>query len=188
MDSTLELINHANPTTIFIIIILAILAIKEIWTLISWFVGKFRGWHNKESEKEDKEESTEDRIKRLENHDLKQYERLENMDKTLNQVTDVLANLQITVRDMRIDDLRKTLLDFASGVGAGRRYSKEQYDEMLILYDDYERILAENGLTNGRVSVSMDIVRDKYKYNLINKGFIEDTFMASVYDEPKSEE
>jgi hypothetical protein len=70
--------------------------------------------------------------------------------------------------------MRKTLLDFASAVGAGRKCTKEQFDEIFVTYEDYEELLEKHQMTNGRVNISMEIVRDQYKYNMLHGGFLED--------------
>lgn len=177
MDSTMELLEHANPTTIFIIIVLTLLAIKEIWGLISWFVGKVRDWHKKESKREDKEESTEDRLKRLEDHDLKQYERLNNIEETLNKMTDVLESQQEIIADIKIDGMRKTILDFASCCGdKKRRATREQFANILKLYDSYEAFLKKAGRTNGEAELSIRIIQQEYEKNLLNHNFVEDNY------------
>jgi hypothetical protein len=75
---------------------------------------------------------------------------------------------------MRIENMRKTLLEFASDIGSGKKGTKEQFNEMFVLYRDYEDLLKEHHMTNGRVDISMEIVREKYKYNVLHSGFLED--------------
>lgn len=72
--------------------------------------------------------------------------------------------------DKEIDDMRWEILDFASALSAGRRYSKEQFDHVFVIYDKYEKILEENCLDNGQVTTSMEVIREIYKETLL-KGF-----------------
>lgn len=92
----------------------------------------------------------------------------------INKTNEKLDNINDLVLDIRIDSMRKTLLDFASGVGAGRKCTKEQFDEIFVTYEDYEELLEKHQMTNGRVNISMEIVRDQYKYNMLHGGFLED--------------
>jgi len=94
---------------------------------------------------------------------------LDKTDEKLDKISDLVLNI-------RIENMRKTLLEFASGVGSGRKYTKEQYDEMFYLYGDYEALLAKNSMTNGRINISMEIVTEKYKHNLVHGGFLDDSF------------
>ena len=45
----------------------------------------------------------------------------------------------------------------------GRKYEKEAYDHILEVYNNYEKILKENNMTNGRVTTTMEIINDSYK-------------------------
>ena len=44
------------------------------------------------------------------------------------------------------------------------------------LYDEYEEIIKENNLTNGRVDISIEIINQKYKENILNGGFLEEKY------------
>ena len=69
-----------------------------------------------------------------------------------------------------IDDIRTTILDFSNAVMNGRDYNKEQYEHIIDLYDKYEKILDQNGMTNGRVTASMEFVLKNYQ-DLMDNGF-----------------
>lgn len=72
--------------------------------------------------------------------------------------------------DKQIDDMRYEILDFASALSSGRKFSKEQYDHILKIYEKYEKILREHKLTNGQVHTSMEVINELYKEKLL-KGF-----------------
>lgn len=116
-----------------------------------------------------------EQLKKKHNKDIKDSEKADDILKEeINKTNQKLDNINDLVLDIRIDSMRKTLLDFASTVGSGRKCTKEQYDEIFTTYEDYESILRQHGMTNGRVNISMEIVRDQYKHNLIHGGFLED--------------
>lgn len=72
--------------------------------------------------------------------------------------------------DKEIDDMRWEILDFASALSSGREYNKESFDHVISIHEKYENILQKNGLENGRVNASMEVVMEIYKEKL-KKGF-----------------
>lgn len=93
------------------------------------------------------------------------------------QLTDSQTLLQNSVENLRkmlvnkeINDMRWEILDFSNAVMNGRVYNKEIYDHIFDTYTEYERVLEENGLENGKVDSSMQFVRNKY-LELMEKSF-----------------
>lgn len=67
-----------------------------------------------------------------------------------------------------INDMRWEILDFANAVMSGRDYNKEQYDHVLETYEEYERILKENNMENGKVDLSMGFIKKQYGDLMVN--------------------
>lgn len=181
----LNYLDRLSAPEWLILIIIGLAAIAEVINLISKLWGfiapKLFKISTSASRKKEIEEiilNNQNELKLLkEKHvkDMIESERADDdlkdeIDKT-NQKLDKISNL---VLDIRIDTMRKTLLSFASTVGSGRKCTKEQFDEIFATYEDYEAILKEHGMTNGRVNISMEIVRDQYKHNILHGGFLED--------------
>ena len=83
---------------------------------------------------------------------------------------DAIGELKMLLINKEIDDIRTTILDFSNAVMNGRDYNKEQYEHIIDLYDKYEKILEQNGMTNGRVTASMEFVLKNYQ-DLMDNGF-----------------
>jgi len=83
---------------------------------------------------------------------------------------DAIGELKMLLINKEIDDIRTTILDFSNAVMNGRDYNKEQYEHIIDLYDKYEKILDQNGMTNGRVTASMEFVLKNYQ-DLMDNGF-----------------
>ncbi len=83
---------------------------------------------------------------------------------------DSIGELKMLLINKEIDDIRTTILDFSNAVMNGRDYNKEQYEHIIDLYDKYEKILEQNGMTNGRVTASMEFVLKNYQ-DLMDNGF-----------------
>lgn len=79
----------------------------------------------------------------------------------LERVTNMLLNKEI-------DDWRWEILDMASAISCGRKYSKEQFEHAIAIYERYEKLLEENHLTNGQVDTSITVIKDIYKDKLKN--------------------
>lgn len=77
-----------------------------------------------------------------------------------------IDNLTKMFIDKQIDDMRFEILDFASAISLGRNYSKEQFDHVIVIDKKYQKILEDNGLENGQVTASMEVIMDVYKEKL----------------------
>lgn len=79
--------------------------------------------------------------------------------------------------DIKIENIRSTIIDFAKYIGDETKpVTKEQFDRIFNLYQKYEKILADNGLTNGQVDIAMKIINKSCEEHLRNHSFIEDTY------------
>lgn len=87
-----------------------------------------------------------------------------------NALTDSVENLRKMLINKEINDMRWEILDFSNAVMNGRVYNKEIYDHIFDTYTEYEKVLEENGLENGKVDSSMQFVRNKY-LELMSTGF-----------------
>lgn len=72
--------------------------------------------------------------------------------------------------DKEIDDMRWEINDFATKVSEGKPYNKDSFKHCIHVYEKYEQILEENGLENGEIEISMELINDTYKRKL-KEGF-----------------
>lgn len=94
----------------------------------------------------------------------------DNLEDNQKVLQDGINELKTLLINKEIDDIRTTILDFSNAVMNGRDYNKEQYEHIIDLYDKYEKILEQNGMTNGRVTASMEFVLKNYQ-DLMDNGF-----------------
>ena len=83
---------------------------------------------------------------------------------------DSISELKRMFVQKNIDDMRWEILNFANAVMSSREYNKEQYDHVLDIYKQYESILAENKMQNGRVDTSIAFIKKHYE-ELMENGF-----------------
>lgn len=72
--------------------------------------------------------------------------------------------------DKEIDDMRWEINNFATKVSEGKPCNKDSFKHCIHMYEKYERILEDNGLENGEVEISMELINEAYKEKL-KEGF-----------------
>lgn len=94
----------------------------------------------------------------------------DNLSDQISKLNQMMNKLNNNFVKKEISDMRTTLLDFANAIMNDRDYNREQYEHILDVYQDYENVLKENHMDNGRVTRSMEYVKKNYDY-LIEHGF-----------------
>lgn len=175
----IEKIIEMGPASVFLAIILVAVCIKFLFELADWFLTFFgieTKWSLKKKAMENEIEALRKEVDTYKDnriHDREQsFEIQRQLTENQNEIKKSITSLTKMFVKKEIDDMRWDILEFGSGVMANRPYSKEQYDHVFEVYQDYEKILAENGMENGRVDMSMSFVRKKYAEKM-EKGFDE---------------
>ena len=74
-----------------------------------------------------------------------------------------------------IDIKRDTIINFASKViDENYPVTKEQFNRIFKIYEEYEEIIEENEMTNGEVDIAIRIIREAYENHMRNHTFVED--------------
>lgn len=141
---------------VFIGVFIILFAVKEIIEIISYFKNKFRVKFGVETDKE----GIEKRVSTLEKHDTWQYNKLIEISKGIDSITETLLNNEV-------QSLRWEIIDFCSALANGRTYNKEAFDHIFRTYEDYEKILEKNEMTNGYVEESMKVIKEIYREQLL---------------------
>jgi hypothetical protein len=185
-------IGEYNALISFILVIILCITFLELLQKIKSIMGiKFKGDLEKETldnkmiEFETRLKMQEEKIQKY-NDDLfekqKKYhaESIEirnglkqdqdNLSDQISELNQMMSKLNNNFVKKEISDMRTTLLDFANAIMNDRDYNREQYEHILDVYQDYENVLEENHMDNGRVTRSMEYVKKNYDY-LIEHGF-----------------
>ena len=158
--NAIEKITEIDYLLIIIGVFAILFACKEIIEIFSYFKKKFRVKLGSEEDKE----SIQKRIDTLEKHDKWQYSELTKISKCVEKINNNLINKEL-------DDIRWELLDFCSALTGGRNYNREAFAHIFKTYEKYEKILSDNGMTNGFVEESMKAVKEIYHEKLVNGEF-----------------
>lgn len=106
-------------------------------------------------------------------------ERAEVYDASVKELTKFKDTLEVTKEltlDLYININRNRIIDFANQVvNEDVPVSREAFNRIFKVYDEYEEILEKYGKTNGEVEVSIRIIRESYEAHMRNHTFIEDS-------------
>lgn len=105
--------------------------------------------------------------------------RAEVYDASVIELTKFKESLEVTKEltlDLYININRNRIIDFANQVvNEDTPVSREAFNRIFKIYNEYEAILEKYGKTNGEVEVSIRIIRDAYEAHMRNHTFIEDS-------------
>ena len=79
-----------------------------------------------------------------------------------------LAELKDMFISREIDTMRLEIINFAIKISEGKPCNQDGYRHCLKIFTKYEELLKKNNLTNGEVTLSMDIINESYKEKLKN--------------------
>lgn len=136
MDAVIELIEKYGVTAI-VIIILGCVAAKETVEFISWVKGKLHAWKDKENDKEDKEESVDDRLTRLESHDSWQYEKINEMAESMEDIKELLMQNQEKQDEATVAMCRALLKNIADEALEKQYLTTVEFETFSALADVY---------------------------------------------------
>lgn len=81
------------------------------------------------------------------------------------------------ILSMTIDRKRDKIIDFASSVAnanSNTLFSREQFNRIFKVYEEYEKIIKEHNRTNGEVDIAYRIITEEYENKMRNHTFLED--------------
>ena len=101
---------------------------------------------------------------KLEQYDISMAELDRKLDKNNSDTLSIL-----------IDNKRNAIISFASLViDENKHVTREQFNRIFKLYQEYEAIIQSNGMKNGEVDIAIRIIREAYENHMRSHTFIED--------------
>lgn len=153
-------LTQLNIVSVLIGFFMMLFAGKEIVEIFAYFKKKFRIRTGLEQD----HETIEQRIATLEKHDKWQYNEITKISQCVTDIKDSIVKKEIS-------DIRWELLNFCCTLTSGRKYNREAFEHIFRTYEDYEKILEKNNMTNGYIDESMNAVREIYHEKLVNGDF-----------------
>lgn len=79
-----------------------------------------------------------------------------------------LSELKEMFINREIDTMRLEIINFAIKISEGKPCNQDGYRHCLKTFTKYEKLLEQYDMTNGEVTLSMDIINESYKEKLKN--------------------
>lgn len=202
MDKTIEIAQWVGIPVSIVIGIAILYIITSVIGCILDFKGKiwpeiinWRRWRRRKKEEKEKQakllERLAEKLESFEGHynpdniakrnEWMQWvnDRAEVYDASVKELTTFKEALEVTKEltlDLYINVNRNRIIDFAGKViNENATVSREEFNRIFKIYDEYEAILEKYGKTNGEVEISIRIIREAYEVHMRNHTFIEDS-------------
>lgn len=169
MNEITEL-TKINFSYVFIAVMLILVAVKFAVSLLEWIIDKLgleTKWMRQKREEHELLIQTSHNLTALQ---AKHREDAERSDRRDEEISFDIKKLTRMFVDKEIDDMRWEINNFATKVSEGSPCNKDSFTHCIHVYEKYEKILEENGLENGEVEISMELINDAYKQKL-REGF-----------------
>lgn len=170
MDAIKELIKVDFPS-VTISLFVVLVGIKAMVSILEWAVEKLgieTKWAKKEREEHDLLVQTAQGLTELQGHHKEDMERSDRRDEEIANEIKKLTGLFI---DKQINDYRWEIINLADRISNDMTsVSKECLRHAISTYEKYEKIIAENGLVNGEVEISIEIIKEAYQQKM-KEGF-----------------
>lgn len=152
-----------NYAYVFTSVILILIGIKAIVSLFEWVINKLgleTKWMRKRHEEHDLLMSTSSSIISLQK---KHEEDMEKSDRHDDEIRNEIKKLTKLFVDKQINDYRWEIINLADKIANEKNVSKECLRHAIATYEKYEKIIAEHGLVNGEVEISIKVIKDSYQ-------------------------
>lgn len=97
------------------------------------------------------------------------------INQTLSEVKDALDKNTKMAEEVFVQNCRDRIIDFATKVSnENSPVSREEFDRIINVHDQYEKFLAEHNRPNGVIDMNFEIIQEAYTAHVRNCSFIED--------------
>lgn len=94
-----------------------------------------------------------------------------NVEEKFDIIEKKVDTIQTDLQDHKVESWRRDILDFSNSLMLGKKRTKEDFDNIVLLHDRYEKYIIERGLENGQINLAYLYVSNKYKECQDNNGF-----------------
>lgn len=154
--------------TLLAAVFITLAGIRSAVSLFEWVIGRLgleTKWMRRKREEREWILQTAQNLSALQKKHIYDMERSDRRDE---EIASDIKRLTHMFVDKEIDDMRWEINNFATKVSEGKPCNKDSFKHCIHIYEKYEKILEENGLENGEVEISMELINDVYKQKLKN--------------------
>ena len=100
---------------------------------------------------------------------------LEQNDRLIKDLSEKLDKNNQDTLSLLVDSKRNAIINFASlVVDENKVVTREQFNRIFKVHDEYDEIIKSNNLTNGETDIAFRIIKDSYEEHMRNRSFVED--------------
>ena len=165
MNEIIEL-TKLDFSSVFLSVFIILIGAKMTFSLLEWIIDKLgleTKWMRRQREEHELLLQTSQNLTALQERHTQDMERSDKRDEEISN--DIKKLTQMFV-EKEIDDMRWEINNFATNVSEGKPCNKDSFKHCMHIYEKYEEILKENGMENGEVEISMEIIEEAYKQKL----------------------
>lgn len=169
MEGILEL-TKVDFSFVFVSVVGSLVGIKAVVTLFEWVIDKLgleTKWMRRKREEHELLLQTAQNLAILQEQHRNDIHISDKQDEEMKNDIKKLTDMFI---EKEINDMRWEINNFATIVSEGRPCNKDSFKHCIHTYEKYEKLLEEQGLENGEIEISMQIVNEAYKKKL-KEGF-----------------
>lgn len=162
----IKALTAIDYSSLFIASFTVLVGLKVIVSIFEWMFDKLgleTKWMRKKREEHDLLIQTSRGLAELQKNYTEDMKRSDDNDSEIRQD---IKNLTSMFIEKEIDDMRWEINNFANKIADGKQCNKDSYQHCIKTYQKYEQILHDNGLENGEVEISMELINDSYKEKL----------------------
>ena len=114
-------------------------------------------------------------MKEVNEHIVDSERKRKDQDNLIRELNEKLDKNNADTLSLLIDNKRNTIINFAEKViDESNPVTREQFNRIFKLHEEYECIIEENNLTNGEIDIAYRIIIESYEKHMRNHTFIED--------------
>lgn len=165
MNEIVEL-TKIDFSYVFVAVFVILVGAKFALSLFEWIVtwlGLETKWMKQKREDRELLLQTSKELAILKEHHDKDVERSDRRDDELSADLKKLTDIVIS---KEINDYRWEIINLADKISANKFVSKECLRHAISTYEKYEKIINENGLSNGEVEISIEVIKECYQNRL----------------------
>ena len=95
------------------------------------------------------------------------------IEKKIVEISTKLENVSERIDMIEINNMRTQILDFANSCMNGRKHTKEEFEHVIDLKNNYDLIINKRGFKNGRVDLAFKYMSDLYVKCLNENSFLD---------------
>lgn len=114
-------------------------------------------------------------MKEVNEHITDSEKKRKEQDDLMRELSEKLDKNNADTLSLLIENKRDTIINFASRViDENCSVTREQFNRIFKLYEEYEEIIEQNNLTNGEVDIAHRIITESYEKHMRSHTFVED--------------